>query len=239
MIARHAPPTTTATLRRNLRNAPGWWRSRVDVDRRSRGLEPLFAAVGTAVGAAVATAPPPARRSAGTLVLACCPGESVAVVTANDRVPMAEFVARGAWDDFLGDVADGRAGCELRDCHQLGSLLASTADGSLVFSTDRLAGLLAVATLPDGPWERMLFARAAAGGIAVSIAFSNVVHRHVDVAGSRRRAIVKARLRHIALVGAVPRDRGEPAYRAARAFAAAAGDDAALRRAMDRARGSR
>jgi hypothetical protein len=159
------------------------------------------------------------------------------VATTTDTVPMPEFVARGAWDDFLRDVADGRADCELRDCHQLGNPLASVAGGTLTFTTDPLAGLLAVATLADGPWERMLFNRAAAGGIAVSVAFSNVVHRHVDVAGSRRRAIVRARLRHVALVGAVSRDRGKPAYPQARAYAAAAGDTAAFRRAMDRARG--
>jgi phage head maturation protease len=161
------------------------------------------------------------------------------VTTATDPVPMREFVARGAWDDFLRDVADGRADCELRDCHQLGNPLASVGEGTLTFTVDPLAGLLAVATLADGPWERMLFNRAAAGGIGVSVAFSDVVHRHVSGSGSRRRAIVKARLRHIALVGVVSRDRGEPAYPQARAFAAAAGDAAAFRRAMQRARGGR
>jgi len=212
-----SPVIHIADLRRRFAHAPNWWLAAVDRERRPLGLEAL----------AIATpAAPPRRRSPPEAVVVgvVCPGVSVPVAWQNEERAMPEAVHVDAFKVFMRLLAKGSRHVELQDGHD-GPRLASTRDGSLRLTADRVVGIVIDADLRALPAGLLAELKSGRVGLSAGIQPERGGHRVVWRDGRELRMIFNASLRHIAIVRP---GRGLPAYRAAVASVATAVDAAAV-----------
>ena len=169
---------------------------------------------------------PPRPKHAGVLCGVAAPGVSVPCRCALDDRELRETIHADAWPEALAAITKEKP-VRLESRHH-GGVLATTADGSLRLSCDRLLGLVVEADMPDEPLARVLIANAGRRGVGLSIGFSTSRVEHETVRGEPVRVIRKLKLDHVALIAPGQR----PAYPGAIAYFAPQGD----RRAIEDAR---
>lgn len=215
---------TDAGVRLAARNAPPNVKRAIDRERQRRGLAPLWHVEHRSRDAA-----------SGYVVLvgACCPGRSAPVTAGTDGLHIPEEIAADAFTHSLRCIKALAAVVELEAGHG-GEVIASTADGTLDFTSSGHTGLMAVARVKLSRLNSRMLAAALTGKMGLSV---SMLPRRMEIVkrnGKSVRMIREVELRAVAALWDAA-EHGKACYPAARVYAAFESDKRAVRRAMRRA----
>lgn len=212
---------TDAAVRVATRNAPAHVKRAIDRERQRHGQAPLW------------NIEQRSRKPVpDTIVLvgACCPGRSSPVTAATDGLHLPEEIAADAFEHSLRCITARAVTVELESGHG-GAAIASTADGTLAFTTSGHTGLMAVARVKVSRLTSEMLAAAIRGKMGLSV---SMLPRRIEIVtrnGKRVRLIREVELKALAALWNVF-DHGKACYPAARMYAAFECDKRAVRRAM-------
>jgi hypothetical protein len=212
---------TDERVRVASRNAPASIKRSIDRERQRQGLAPLWNVE---------------QRSRqplpDTIVLVggCCPGRSAPVTAGTDGLHLPEEIAANAFDHSLRMIKAKAATVEMEAGHG-GEAIASTADGTLAFTSSEHTGLMAVARVKVSRLTSEMLAAAIRGRMGLSV---SMLPRRVEIVkrnGKRVRVIREVELKALAALWDAG-EHGKACYPAARMYAAFENDKRAVRRAM-------
>lgn len=223
-------------IRERAAGAPLHVKRAMDRRREARGMRPLW---GAAVAAVDAPAAPPASRVTSkplapvdgyVLAGAVAPGMSAPVEVGTEGLRVRERIMPRAFDVSLAAIAAGTKVVELQDGHD-GSVIATTADGTLTLEVMPLVGVVATAHVRAHRVGLKLLGSTFANKVGLSVAFRPLKASYTkDARGRDVRIIHDAELDHVALC----RPGVTPVY-PTRVVAVAANEQNAARIAIRRA----
>lgn len=211
-------------IRAATRNAPAWVVRSINRSLRAEGRPTL---------------PVPVNRSrktpCGTMVLVgpCAPGLSTRVTAATDGLNVPEMILPHAFDHTLRLIKARGVTVNMEAGHG-GDVIASTADGTLDFTTSEVTGLMAVARVKVARMNTEMLAAAIRGTLGLSVSMLPGRMEIVKHNGRRVRVVHEVTLRSVAALWR-PEDHGRACYPAARMYAAFEDDKRAVRRVMRQA----